>query len=86
MKKWETPVCSNLKIKTTNNIGECTCAEVASTFGTSKNKHYCHSLNDWHYNGCQATEGHYRNEKCNSPVHWNVAHDSKCCCGGNTNS
>lgn len=79
MKKWSNPQLKNLKLVGTQTGGECTCGAKHGILVMSNNVHFCHSLGEWHENGCKKTEGHYRNDKCNT--HWNTSKDSKCCCG-----
>ena len=79
MKKWEKASLKTLKLENTNTDSECTCSAKFGLITASENNHFCHRLGEWHENGCKKTEGHYRNDKCET--HWSTAHDSKCCCG-----
>ena len=78
MKKWNDPKFSVLNVSGTKTNAECSCSAQYGLLTASNNTHFCHRLGEWHENGCKKTEGHYRNDKCS--VHWNIAHDSKCCC------
>ena len=82
MKHWSNPEVKNLKSTQTQTEAECTCSAAYGILTISNNTHFCHRLGEWHENGCKKTEGHYRNDKCS--VHWNTAHDSKCCCSEHT--
>lgn len=82
MKKWEKPELGTLKINSTKTTGDCTCGAAHGILVISNNTHFCHSLGEWHENGCKKTEGHDRSAKCDQ--HWSTAHDSKCCCAGKT--
>lgn len=79
MRKWSNPEIKILSTINTETSGECTCGAAHGILVISENTHFCHSLSEWHENGCKKTEGHYRNDKCS--VHWNTSKDSKCCCG-----
>ena len=78
-KIWNKPELEILKSEQTQTTQECSCGADHGILVLSNNVHFCHSLGEWHQNGCKKTEGHYRNEKC-SEVHWNGSKQSKCCC------
>ena len=79
MKKWETPSLSLMGISVTNHES-CTCPASTGVMLISENVHYCHALGQYHENGCNKTNGHYRNNGCKDNTWEGQPHKSKCCC------
>lgn len=90
MKKWETPVIENLKLKDTLET-ECSCLAVGAREGISlakDNKHPCHKTgngqhnnNGNHGNGVDQN-GHVVILGCPDPSHYDEAGNPRCCCYG----
>lgn len=71
MKNWAKPEVKNLGFENTFSNGG------------NGGEHWCHTLNEWHGNGCGHNHG---GGACKDPNHpWDEAHKASCCCG-NTGS
>ena len=88
MKKWETPVIENLKLKDTLET-ECSCLAVGAREGISlakDNKHPCHKTgNGQHNNSGNHTagveqDGHVLSVGCKIPEHFDGQGNPICCC------
>lgn len=84
MKKWETPVIENLKLKDTLET-ECSCSVVVGTTRTP-HKHPCHKTGNGLHNDSGnhvagvEQNGHFLSKGCTEPSHYDAQGNPICCC------